>query len=160
MIEPDQAAWLTSELAAAPAGVPLIVALHHPPYSADAMHGGSALMGEVLDTAFQGSGRVPDLVLCGHVHDYQRFTRTMPNGSTELPYVVIGNGGYHNLHKLAPGATPGEQLGDGVVFEAGDDSNWGFLTLTSDGTKISAEYISVAKDGTLTPNVDSFTASP
>ncbi len=124
------------------------------------MHGGSALMGEVLDTAFQSSGRVPDLVLSGHVHDYQRFTRTMPNGSTELPYVVIGNGGYQNLHKLAPGATPGEQLGGGVVFEAGDDSNWGFLTLTSDGTKISAEYNSVAKDGTLTPNVDSFTASP
>ena len=158
VIEPDQASWLASELSAAASGVPLIVALHHPPYSADAFHGGSALMGEVLDTAFQTSGRVPDLVLSGHVHDYQRFTRTMTDGVTELPYVVIGNGGYHNLHKLAPGATPGEQLGDGVVFEAGDDSNWGFLSLTVDGTKITAEYINVAKDGTVTQSVDSFTA--
>jgi len=157
VIEPDQAAWLQSELAAAPAGVPLIVALHHPPYSADAMHGGSAKMGEVLDTAFQGAGRVPDLVLSGHVHDYQRFTRTMPSGGT-LPYIVIGNGGYHNLHKLAAGATPGEQLADGVVFEAGDDANWGFMSLTSNGTSITAEYISVAKDGTVTQNADSFTA--
>jgi hypothetical protein len=111
----------------------------------------------VLDTAFQGSGREPDLVLCGHVHDYQRFTRTMPSGK-QVPYIVIGNGGYHNLHKLAPGATAGEQLGAGVVFEAGDASNWGFMTLTSDATKITAEYISVAKDGTVTPNADSFTA--
>jgi acid phosphatase type 7 len=160
VIEPDQAAWLASELAAAPAGVPLIVSLHHPPYSADAFHGGSAKMGEVLDTAFGTSGRVPDLVLSGHVHDYQRFTRTMPGSGTELPYVVIGNSGYHNLHKLAAGATPGEQLGEGVVFEAGDDANWGFLTLTSDGTKIAAHYTRVAKDGTVTPNVDSFSAGP
>ena len=158
VIEPDQAAWLESELEAAPSGVPLIVALHHPPYSADAFHGGSATMAEVLDTAVQGSGRNPDLVLSGHVHDYQRFTRTMPGSSTTLPYVVIGNSGYHNLHKLAPGATPGEQLGEGVVFEAGDASNWGFLTLTSDATKITAQYSSVAKDGTVTPDVDSFTA--
>ena len=159
VIEPDQAAWLASELAAAPTGVPLIVALHHPPYSVDAMHGGSALMGQMLDTAFHASGRVPDLVLSGHVHDYQRFTRTMPDGSTKLPYVVIGNSGYHNLHKLAPGATAGEQLADGIVFEAGDDSNWGFLLLTSDGTQINAEYVSVAKDGTVTPRVDAFTTN-
>jgi len=158
VIEADQAAWLASELAAAPTGVPLIVALHHPPYSVDAMHGGSARMGEVLDTAFQTSGRVPDLVLSGHVHDYQRFTRTMADG-TALPYIVIGNSGYHNLHKLAAGATHGEQLADGVVFEAGDDSNWGFLSLVSDGIHITAEYLNVAKDGTVTPNVDSFTTN-
>ena len=158
VIEPDQAAWLESELAAAPSGVPLIVALHHPPYSADAFHGGSAKMGAVLDKAFEGSGRTPDLVLSGHVHDYQRFTRTMPDGTTQVPYIVIGNSGYHNLHKLAPGATTGEQLGPGVVFEAGDASNWGFLSLTSDGKQITAEYIRVAKDGTVTENADSFTA--
>jgi hypothetical protein len=158
VIEPDQAAWLESELKAAPAGVPLIVALHHPPYSADAFHGGSAKMATVLDAAFQGSGRAPDLVLSGHVHDYQRFTRTMPGSSNAVPYVVIGNSGYHNLHRLAPGAIPGEDLGGGVVFEFGDASNWGFLTLTSDGSKIAAAYSRVAKDGTVTPNVDSFTA--
>jgi Calcineurin-like phosphoesterase len=158
VIEPDQAAWLASELEAAPSAVPLIVALHHPPYSADAFHGGSASMGQVLDTAFQNSKRVPDLVLSGHVHDYQRFTRTMPDGTT-LPYIVIGNSGCHNLHRLAPGAKAGEQLGNGVVFEAGDDSNWGFLTLTSDGNKITGEYTSVATDGSVVPaNADSFTA--
>jgi acid phosphatase type 7 len=159
VIEPDQAAWLASELTAAPSAIPLIVALHHPPYSVDAFHGGSAQMGQVLDTAFQTSGRVPDLILSGHVHDYQRFTRTMSDGTTELPYVVIGNGGYHKLHKFAPGAVAGEQLPDGVVFEQGDDSNWGFMTLTSDGTQIVGSYTSVAPDGTATPDADSFTTS-
>lgn len=158
VIGSDQAAWLAAELAAAPAGVPVIVALHHPPYSVDAHHGGSAQMGQVLDAAFQTSGRTPDLVLSGHVHDYQRFTRTMPDGRTQLPYVVIGNGGYHNLHKLASGAVPGEELGAGVVFEAGDDSHWGFLSITSDGRTLHAAYSSVAKTGAVTPNVDAFTA--
>jgi acid phosphatase type 7 len=157
VIEPDQAAWLTSELQEAPVGVPLIVALHHPPYSADAFHGGSPKMGAVLDAAFQSSGRTPDLVLSGHVHDYQRFTRTTAGGR-QLPYVVIGNSGYHNLHKLASGATDGEELGPGVVFEAADDSNWGFLTLTVSGTTITGEYTSVAKDGTATAKFDSFIA--
>lgn len=159
VIEPDQAAWLASELQDAPKGVPLIVSLHHPPYSADAFHGGSKKMGEVLDNAFQTAGRVPDLVITGHVHDYQRFTRTMSGGTT-LPYVVIGNGGYHNLHKLAAGAAPGEQLGDGVVFEKGDDANWGFLSFTSDGSKIDVEYIAVPKVGSPEPGSDSFTVGP
>ena len=57
-------------------------------------------MGAALDAAFQSSERTPDLVLSGHVHDYQRFTRTMADGR-KVPYVVIGNGGYDNLHKLA-----------------------------------------------------------
>jgi hypothetical protein len=157
VIMPDQAAWLASELKAAPAGAPVIVALHHPPYSADAFHGGSQQMGEVLDAAFASSGRVPDLVLSGHVHDYQRFTRTMADGQTKVPYVVIGNSGYHNLHKLANGAAPGQELVPGVVFEAGDDSHWGYLSLTSDGVKIAGTYASVAADGTVTTGADSFT---
>ncbi|MHB1568045.1 MAG: metallophosphoesterase family protein [Solirubrobacteraceae bacterium] len=157
VIAPDQASWLSSELAAAPAGVPLIVALHHPPYSADGAHGGSAEMGAVLDSAFSSSGRVPDLVLSGHVHNYQRFTRTLPDTGRELSYVVIGNGGYHNLHRLAPGAVAGAELRAGVVFEAGDDSHWGYLSLVADGATIRGEYNSVSKDGAATLAVDAFT---
>jgi acid phosphatase type 7 len=157
VIAADQAAWLASELTAAPTGPPLIVTLHHPPYSIDDFHGGSAAMGQVLDAAFQTSGRTPDLVLSGHVHDYQRFTRTMADG-TALPYVVSGNGGYHNLHKFAKGATPGQEVRTGVVFDAGDDANWGFLSLTSDGATLAGEYIRAAPDDTVTQGVDSFTA--
>lgn len=155
-LERSQVDWLTGELTAAPAHVPLIVALHHPPYSIDAMHGGSQKMGVALDAAFTKSSRMPDLVLSGHVHDYQRFTRVL-NGA-QLPYVVIGNSGYHNLHLLAKDAHPAEQLTPDVTFEFGDDKGWGFLELTVAGTKITGSYTAVAKDGTATPGADTFTA--
>ena len=160
-LEPAQVDRLTQELRDADPGKPLILGIHHPAYSIDAHHGGSQNMGQVLDQAFTASGRVPDLVLAGHVHDYQRFTRTI--GSKQVPYIVSGNGGYHNLHQLAGGASPGEQVAPGVVFEFGDASQYGFLKLTVDGGKISGEYVG-AKPGTMpdgsdariTPAVDTF----
>ena len=140
-LEQSQVDWLSGELKAADPNLPLIVTLHHPPYSIDAHHGGSQRMGTGLDSAFKASGRLPQLVISGHVHDYQRFTRS--DLAQPIPYVVIGNSGYHNLHKLAPGANPGEQLAPGVNFEYGDDSEYGFLKLTVDGNKISGEYFGV-----------------
>ncbi|HWH11421.1 MAG TPA: metallophosphoesterase [Solirubrobacteraceae bacterium] len=154
-LEASQTDWLTGELKAAPADLPVIVTLHHPPYSVDAMHGGSKPMGDALDAAFTAAGRTPDLVLSGHVHDYQRFTRTLDG--KQIPYIVIGNSGYHNLHLLAKGANVGEQLTDEVTFEFGDDANWGFLELTVAGQKITGIYTSVTKDGQATPGADRFT---
>ncbi|HEY5187805.1 MAG TPA: metallophosphoesterase [Solirubrobacteraceae bacterium] len=160
-LEPEQTTRLTQELGAASAGKPLILGLHHPPYSIDAHHGGSAKMGAALDQAFTDSGRVPDLILSGHVHDYQRFTRTI--GTKAVPYIVSGNGGYHNLHQLATGASHGEQLAPGVVFEFGDAKQYGFLKLTVDGGTISGEYVGAkpgtmpdGSDATVTAAVDTF----
>ncbi len=159
--EPSQAEWLTGELSAA-ADRPLILTLHHPPYSVDAMHGGSVHMGEVLDQAFDAAERTPDLVLSGHVHDYQRFTRK--RGKDEIPYIVIGNSGYHNLHVFAKGTEAGEEVGDsGVTFEYGDPEEYGFLKLTAAKGKISGEYSGVkpgnmpdGSDVTVTPAKDTF----
>ncbi len=151
----SQIDWLSGELEAAPTDRPLIVTLHHPPYSIDAMHGGSQKIGVALDAAFTSANRTPELVLSGHVHDYQRFTRTV-NGK-QLPYIVIGNSGYHNLHRLAKDAEPGAQLTDEVVFEFGDDTHWGFLELTIEAHTISGSYTAVTKDGQVTPHVDTFT---
>jgi hypothetical protein len=156
-LEQSQIEWLTGELEAADAAKPVIVALHHPPYSCDQHHGGSQAMGAALDGAFLASKRCPELVLTGHVHDYQRFSRTY--SGRQITYVVIGNSGYHNLHLLATDAKPGEELAPGVIFEYGDDSEWGFLSLAVSGTTISGEYTGVAKDGTTTPKKDSFLTS-
>jgi acid phosphatase type 7 len=160
-LEAVQISRLTQELREADPAKPLIVGLHHPPYSVDSHHGGSQLMGAALDQAFNDSGRVPDLVLSGHVHDYQRFTRTI--GPKQVPYVVIGNGGYFNLHRLAPGSSPGEQLAPDVVFEFGDAGHYGFLKLTLSGGKISGEYAGVkpgtmpdGSDAQITPRMDVF----
>jgi hypothetical protein len=152
-LEQSQTDWLSSELKAAPADRPLIVALHHPPYSIDLMHGGSKPMGDALDAAFASAGRTPELVLSGHVHNYQRFTRTI--GQKQIQYIVIGNSGYHNLHHLAHDAVPGLQLGD-VVFNYGDDRRWGFLELTIGANKIAGAYTAVTADGATAPQADTF----
>ena len=39
VLHPDQLAWLVGELKTLPASLPLLVTLHHPPYSADDHHG-------------------------------------------------------------------------------------------------------------------------
>jgi len=74
VVESDQEAWVVGELKAAPADRALVLTPHHPPYSADAHHGGSAQMGALIDRATTTAGRWPDLILSGHVHNYQRFT--------------------------------------------------------------------------------------
>ena len=50
-IRAPQTDWLVNELKTLPTGVPLLVALHHPIYSADIYHSGSTYMKQVLETA-------------------------------------------------------------------------------------------------------------
>jgi len=143
-LEPRQEERLVEELRKADPNKKLIVGLHHPPYSIDSHHGESPPMQEALDKAFQQSGRIPDLVVSGHVHDYQRFTRAVVGSDKPVPYVVSGNGGYHNLHKLAKDAAQGDEVADGVTFEYGDDSRYGFLRLTIKGGVGEGEYFAVS----------------
>jgi hypothetical protein len=82
------------------------VALHHPIYSADRFHYGSEPMGQLLEQAIQQSGGVPDAVFMGHVHNYQRFTRSL-NGR-DIPFIVARAGGYWNLHEMAKGPDSGK----------------------------------------------------
>jgi hypothetical protein len=83
----------------------LIMAMHHPPFSGGGGHSGSVQMLEDLDAAFSQTQIVPDAVLSGHSHNYQRFTRTMNNmpggGTIEVPFIVAGNGG-HAITNLKP----------------------------------------------------------
>jgi len=94
----DQIAWFQSELSSAPQNKALIVSCHHPIYSADTYHSGSAYMGNIIDQAIQASGRIPDAVFTGHVHNYQRFTRSY--SGRQIPYIVAGGGGYWHLHTM------------------------------------------------------------
>lgn len=166
VIEPDQGAWFAGELEAAPTDRPIIVVLHHPPYSADAHHGGSLAMGQVIDKASAAAKRWPDLVLSGHVHSYQRFTRTataFPAASggeppaKQIPYLVVGASGYHNLHAMAPdvGQLPWQATPD-TVLDAAIDHLYGFLTLTVTKTAIHGVYTTVSKTGTVVAVADRF----
>ena len=71
----------------------IILAVHHPPLSADAKHGGSTGIMKDLDVCCKAAGLWPDVLLSGHAHLYQRFTRNLPNGQ-QTPYLVAGSGGF------------------------------------------------------------------
>ena len=83
----------------------LLIADHHPPYTADSIHGWSVEMLGQIDAVCNEVGVWPHAFLSGHVHNYQRFTRTRKDNGTQIPYLVCGNGG-HNVAALAKGSTP------------------------------------------------------
>jgi calcineurin-like phosphoesterase family protein len=149
VVQQDQADWFKGELEAADEEKALIVALHHPPYSADAHHGSSPAMRQLLSDAFTASGRTPDLVLTGHVHNYQRFS--VPTNGKTLTYIVAGAGGYPNLHTMAhvdgaPPPTPWLDPGTGATLESyNKEMRHGFLRLTVTKTKIEGVYTTVPR---------------
>jgi Icc-related predicted phosphoesterase len=155
-IDSTQQQWVTNEFATAPTDRSLILALHHPIYSFDVFHSGSSKMADVLENAIRDTGRVPNLVLSGHVHDYQRIEQAIaPGGPT--PFIVTGNGGYHNLHAIH--SKPGDKAVDtGAVLKYAAANSWGFMTLTVDNSKISGVTVQVDRNGKIFKG-DSFSYS-
>jgi acid phosphatase type 7 len=159
-LDDDQIIWLEEELSSMKGQGPLIVAMHHPIYSLESLHSGSIYMGNILDKAIERSGRVPDMVLAGHVHNYQRFTRQYKVDGTnyEIPYIVAGAGGYFNLHHLPTDIKEARlpytdnQVKD-VQLEKYCDDQYGFLRLEiTPQKKLKGTYITVP--GFQDPNVD------
>jgi acid phosphatase type 7 len=153
-IDSVQQQWLTNEFASAPTDRALILALHHPIYSFDVYHSGSSKMADAMENAIRDTGRVPNVVLTGHVHNYQRIEQNIaPGGPT--PFLVVGNGGYHNLHKLH--SASGDVAPDtGAKLVYGNDKVWGYLKLTVDKTTIRGESTEIQRNGTVTTAVDKF----
>ncbi|ARN81809.1 metallophosphoesterase family protein [Methylocystis bryophila] len=150
--EQPQRDWLMERLRNAPSDKWLIVAAHHPCFSLDETHGGYAEIMSAMDSAFLASGRAPDLVLAGHVHSYQRFSRDF-EGRT-LPYIVAGGGGFANssrsLHKLQRGLTvdrlPFVTTLPTVRLESYDVMNAGFLRVTAEAKRLKVDYFSLSFD--------------
>lgn len=150
-LRPDQVAWFQSELQSAPAGKALIVAVHHPLYSAYGGHPGSQHLHSILDNASSKAGRVPDLVFTGHVHNYQRFTGTL--AGKQLPFIVAGAGGYNaQLHVLARvfhnTKLPIKMTGSDAVLESLCDSKHGYLRIQVTKQTIRCDYFAVPDPGT------------
>jgi hypothetical protein len=145
-IDSTQQQWLTNEFATADEGRALILALHHPIYSFDVFHSGSSKMADALENAIRDTGRAPNLVLSGHVHDYQRIEQNIaPDGPT--PFIVCGNGGYHNLHQIH--SKVGDKATDTGAVLKHAAVKWGFMTLTIDKDKISGVTVEIDRDGTV-----------
>jgi len=123
----------------------VLLAVHHPPLSADAKHGGSTGISNDIDTACQKAGLWPDAILCGHAHLYQRFTRRVEN--QDIPYVVSGSGGY-NAKAHPQGQIPKAPFKSGdVTMEIDPVIEYGYLTVTVDMTS-EAKRMTIAFNAT------------
>jgi hypothetical protein len=126
----------------------LLIAHHHPPYTAGGTHGWSVDMQAQIDRICSSTGVWPHAVLSGHAHNYQRFTRTRASGA-QIPYIVCGNGGHGLISLTAPGAPPLrtpqiiQPAGAGtdqIVFESYDCLDYGYLRIVASAAQLRLEY--------------------
>jgi len=164
----EQQRWFAGQLKRAPKDRALIVAVHHAPYSLDSTHGGYGDIGDAIDRAVQSSARAPNLILSGHVHNYQRFSRKIKN--KKVAYVVAGAGGYADtaraMHRVAkdPGTgktikPPFQTARADVKLEACNDKEPGFLRITVTKKSIVGEYYTIDFNNTPKGVSDSFAIS-
>jgi hypothetical protein len=157
----DQQQYLETQMKSAPADKKLLITVHHPPYSLDASHGGTPEILTAIDRAISSSNRVPDAVLTGHVHNYQRFARKIKDRT--IPYIVAGAGGYANdarsMHKLqktvATAKLPFQTTQKDVQLIKFEQEQPGFMRITVDAKHLTIEYFIVPFDGTAPSLFDS-----
>jgi hypothetical protein len=122
----------------------VLIAVHHPPLSADAKHGGSLGIMKDIDACCKSAGLYPDALLCGHAHLYQRFTRVMKGGQ-EVPYVIAGSGGFA---ATAPKQLPAAPITVGDhTLEITPIVDFGYLTIETDAQTLSIVFRTANKDG-------------
>jgi predicted phosphodiesterase len=113
----------------------LIIGVHHPPFSA-AGHSGSPEMLTQIDAACKAAGIGPDVLISGHSHTYQRYTRslTIAGKQFQVPYVVVGCGGHADQPVSATGQTTGDHKFDKAA------QGYGYLNVTADANHLSIEF--------------------
>jgi hypothetical protein len=153
-IDSVQQQWLTNELHTAPKDKALIVCLHHPIYSFDDYHSGSPSMANALQQAINDTTRVPNMVLTGHVHNFQRIEKEIIKG-TSTPFLVAGHGGYFDLHKLTTKNGDTDNT-TGATMVYGNDKNHGYVTITVDGNNITGTNSIIDNKTGATTIVDNF----
>lgn len=94
-VAPTLQAFLRNFCVNAPGPSPAAVGISRTtmdPVSFDATHGSSRAMAQRDRSRVRTGGVWPDIVLSGHTHLYQRFSRSV--GGRSIPYVVAGSGGH------------------------------------------------------------------
>jgi hypothetical protein len=153
-VDSAQQQWLTYEFSSAPKDKALIVCLHHPIYSFDDHHSGSARMADVVQHAINDSRRVPNMVLTAHVHNYQRIERPIVR-ARPTPFLVAGHGGYYHLHRLNADIDTTDPDTEAKLIAA-DDKRYGYVTLSVGPTTISGTMTAVTRDGEIVADADTF----
>ncbi|MGC1493002.1 MAG: metallophosphoesterase [Candidatus Acidiferrum sp.] len=169
-----QTQFLQSELTAAAAqraqkgAAPfaLVIAVHHPPFTVSKSHFPSPAMLAQIDAACVAAKIWPDIVLSGHAHLYERYTRTMQADGRQIPYVVAGNGGYLNLSdprtgkngvNPQPGIPGNDAKGNQLTLNVYNNTAYGFVRLTIDAGSILCESLGVDETTGKTSGMDAFT---
>jgi predicted phosphodiesterase len=152
VIGTSQKDWLTKTLQAIATARPqgrkgLILAVHHPPFSGGG-HSPSVNMLADIDACCNTAGIMPDAVISGHSHNYQRFTRyfTINGVNMQIPYFVVGCSG----HGVQPVAHANGSKTDDHTFDS-SLSGYGYLTMTVDKSKITINFTEVSTDGSKQP---------
>ena len=114
----------------------VIIATHHPPLSCDSKHGGSTGMMADIDACCKAAGLWPDLVLSGHAHLYQHFTRNINQRQT--PYIVAGSGGYAATPPMSLPPLP-VTVGDHTL-EKDPIVDYGYLTIETDAKTLTVTF--------------------
>jgi 3',5'-cyclic AMP phosphodiesterase CpdA len=146
-LSPDQISWFEQELEDAPKNLPLIVAVHHPLYSAYGHHPGSQLLKTTFEQATKAANRIPNLILGGHVHDYQRFTGYLNN----KPVVCVAAGAGGSNQKLRqldakmfnPKGCPYKFQNQPETLDTFSDTQHGYLIIDVSAKAIDCRYIAV-----------------
>src|SRR6516165_8326661 len=150
-VSDTQRQWFVSELEAADKKLPIILAIHHPIYSAYGPHPGSTRLKSLLEESCKEAGRAPDLVLTGHVHNYQRFSAPLLD-KKNVPFIVAGAGGYkkklhvlsRNFHDALDKKKLPVQIEDQPELLVNfNDWQHGYLRVAVTPNKIRLEYVAV-----------------
>lgn len=113
----------------------LIMATHHPPYSS-AGHTGSSEMLQSIDEICQAVGVIPDAFLSAHAHNYQRYTRRI--GGRQVPYIVVGTGGYPP-HAVPEATGQPAGIDQQTTYDAALES-LGYLYVTASALELRFEF--------------------
>jgi hypothetical protein len=153
-LDSRQIAFLTAALKRAKAqkfSGAIIVAVHHPPFTGGADHGGSPQMLADIDSACTAAALWPHAVLAGHAHNYQRYTRLVNNYQT--PYIVAGCGGHSPLAAMRGTYRTPYKIDSTLTLENYDTTDYGYLRIVVNAQTMRIEF-HPEDDGAVTKTPD------
>jgi len=129
----------------------VIIAMHHPPFTGGAEHGGSPLMLADIDSACTAAGVWPHAVFSGHSHNYQRYTRTV--NKMQIPFLVAGCGGHSPLSPMRATFRTPYVIDNTLTLANYDTTDYGYLRVVVNATTMRIEFHPQHDGGTTkTPN--------
>jgi hypothetical protein len=138
--------FLENELQSQPDSKCVLVYWHHPRWDASGLQAGEDEMQPIWDTFFLdvSTPKRPDIVLNGHLHNYQRFKPLNRLGETATPAIegitefIVGTGGHETLHSVNTPASDSRL--DASRGPPSNNDAWGILKLTLRQSKFDFDF--------------------